>query len=140
MYRPETRQGSEPRYTDYFRLNPRYLPALLPRHDETGVSCFPPSTDLSEVEEKLLQHPAVEEAGVLEDSESLSGVSVKAFISLKDEYFWSDQLEQELKDWVRFNLSDRLVPREIKVLDRLPKTRSGKVLRHALRAWDAGNM
>ncbi|KKM11626.1 hypothetical protein SY88_08065 [Clostridiales bacterium PH28_bin88] len=131
MYRPETKQSSEPRYTDYFLVNPRYLPALLTRHDETGVSCLPPTTDLSEVEEKLLQHPAVEEAGVLED---------KAFISLKDEYFWSDQLEQELKDWVRFNLSDRLVPREITVWDRLPKTRSGKVLRHALRAWNAGNI
>lgn len=126
-----SRQGSEPGYTDYFRVNPRCLSVHFAHQSEAGFRHLPPPGNFVQVEEKLLEHPAVGEAGVVGNSEA-----VKAYISLREGFLWSEKLEQELKNWVKDTLSARLVPQEITVWDRLPKTRSGKVLRHALRSME----
>lgn len=89
-----------------------------------------------EVESKLLEHPAVAEAGVIGKPDPLRGEIVKAFISLKHGYEPSDELKEEIRNYVKLGLAAHAAPREIEFKDKLPKTRSGKIMRRVLKAWE----
>jgi acetyl-CoA synthetase len=89
-----------------------------------------------EVESKLLEHPAVAEAGVIGKPDPLRGEIVKAFISLKHGYEPSDELKEEIRNFVKLGLAAHAAPREIEFKDKLPKTRSGKIMRRVLKAWE----
>lgn len=90
-----------------------------------------------EVESKLIEHPAVEEAGVIGKPDELRGELVKAFITLRQGFTESEELLDEIRLFVRKNLSAHAAPREIEVVEELPKTKiSGKILRRQLKAQE----
>jgi len=66
------------------------------------------------------------------------GHIIKAFVSLRKGYQPSEQLKQEIADFVKTNLAAHAAPREVAFVDKVPKTRSGKIMRRVLRAWDLG--
>lgn len=86
-----------------------------------------------EVESALMGHPAVAESAVVGVPDELRGEVVKAYVVLRDEYTPSEDLEEDLSQFVKSTLSAHIYPREITFLDELPKTPSGKVQRFLLR-------
>ncbi|MCC5801659.1 acetate--CoA ligase [Rossellomorea vietnamensis] len=89
-----------------------------------------------EVESKLVEHPAVAEAGVIGKPDPVRGEVIKAFIALRDGYEVTDELKEEIRQFVKKGLAAHAAPREIEFRDKLPKTRSGKIMRRVLKAWE----
>ncbi|HEY2419853.1 MAG TPA: acetate--CoA ligase, partial [Neobacillus sp.] len=58
------------------------------------------------------------------------------FIALRDGYEQSDELKEEIRQFVKKGLAAHAAPREIDFRDKLPKTRSGKIMRRVLKAWE----
>lgn len=87
-----------------------------------------------EVESAFLRHPAVVEAGVTGRPDPLRGEVISAFITLKQGYEPSPELERELIETVRRVLGPVAVIGEINFVRALPKTRSGKIMRRVLKA------
>jgi long-chain acyl-CoA synthetase len=89
----------------------------------------------SEVEEKLFQHPAILEAGVVGVPDPNIGETIKAFIVLKKEY--RDKItEQEIIEWAKDKLAGYKYPRKIEFLTSLPRTAVGKIFRRKLREME----
>ncbi len=91
-----------------------------------------------EVESALIEHPAVAEAGVIGKPDELRGNIIKAFIVLRPGFAESPQLKEEIQKHVKSRLAGHAYPREIEVMQKLPKTRSGKIMRRLLRAKEMG--
>ncbi|MBI2404896.1 acetate--CoA ligase [Candidatus Gottesmanbacteria bacterium] len=96
-----------------------------------------------EVESALVEHPAVVEAGVIGKPDPMRGEIVKAFVVLEKGYQEKtkrekDQLIGELQEYVKKHLAGHAYPREIEFIDKLPKTRSGKIMRRILKAKEMG--
>lgn len=91
-----------------------------------------------EIESKLLEHPAVAEAGVIGKPDPERGEIIKAFISLNEGYEEADDLLEEIRQFIKTGLSAHTAPREIEVRDAIPKTRSGKIMRRLLKSWELG--
>ncbi|GJF53169.1 acetate--CoA ligase [Staphylococcus argenteus] len=97
-----------------------------------------------EVESKLVEHEAVAEAGIIGKPDPVRGEIIKAFVALRKGYEPTDELKEEIRLFVKEGLSAHAAPREIEFKDKLPKTRSGKIMRRVLKAWeldlDAGDL
>ena len=91
-----------------------------------------------EVESALIEHEAVAEAGVIGKPDAVAGEIVKAFVALNSGYEWSEELRKQLIAWGRVKLGASVAPREIEHLQDLPHTRSGKIMRRLLKAWELG--
>jgi acetyl-CoA synthetase len=91
-----------------------------------------------EVESALIEHPAVAEAGVIGKPDQLRGNIIKAFIVLTPGYKDSEELKTDIQKFVKTKLAGHAYPREIEVVDKLPKTRSGKIMRRLLKAKEMG--
>jgi acetyl-CoA synthetase len=91
-----------------------------------------------EVESALVEHPSVVEAGVIGKPDVLRGSIIKAFVVLKENIKPSDSLKEELSQFVKKNLAGHAYPKEIEFIDKLPKTRSGKIMRRILKAKELG--
>jgi acetyl-CoA synthetase len=91
-----------------------------------------------EVESVLVEHPAVAEAGVIGRPDETIGEVVKAFVTLVPGQADSDRLRAELLGHSRSRLGAAVAPREIEVVDHLPHTRSGKIMRRLLKARELG--
>jgi acetyl-CoA synthetase len=91
-----------------------------------------------EVESAMMEHPAVAEAGVIGKPDEVAGEIVKAFVALNPGFTWGDDLERELMAWGRTRLGAAVAPREIAHEPDLPHTRSGKIMRRLLKAWELG--
>lgn len=91
-----------------------------------------------EVESVLIEHKAVAEAGVIGKPDPVAGELVKAFVSLKDGYAASHELQRELLGFARVRLGAVVAPKEIEFLPTLPRTRSGKIMRRLLKARELG--
>lgn len=89
-----------------------------------------------EVESKLVEHEAVAEAGVIGKPDRVRGEIIKAFVALKEGYEPSDELKEDIRQFVKKDLAAHAAPREIEFKDKLPKTRSGKIMRRVLKAWE----
>ncbi|MGA2794592.1 MAG: AMP-binding protein, partial [Roseiarcus sp.] len=86
-----------------------------------------------DVENVIIEHPAVAEVAVIGKPDPERTEIVKAFVVLRKGYEPSDALAAELQRHVRTRLSLHAYPREIEFLPELPKTPSGKVQRYLLR-------
>ena len=84
-----------------------------------------------EVEDVLYAHPAVREVAVIGVPDDYRGESVKAFVSLK---VGQDIDPADLREFCKDKLAAYKRPRELEVLEELPKNASGKILRRELRA------
>ena len=79
-------------------------------------------------------HAAVAEAAVVGKPDPLRGEIVQAYVVLKAGYTPSDALAEELRAFVRANLSAHAYPRAVEFITQLPKTPSGKIQRYLLRS------
>lgn len=91
-----------------------------------------------EVESALISHSAVVEAGVIGKPDPIRGEIIKAFVVLKSGIKPSETLKKELSEFVKKHLAGHAYPREIEFIDKLPKTRSGKIMRRVLKAKELG--
>lgn len=91
-----------------------------------------------EVESALVSHPSVVEAGVIGKPDELRGEIIKAFVVLAKNVKPLDKLKEELSQYVKKHLAGHAYPREIEFIDKLPKTRSGKIMRRILKAKEMG--
>src|SRR3989344_5457153 len=91
-----------------------------------------------EVESVLVEYPDVVEAGVIGKPDQLRGAIIKAFVVLKAGVKPTEELKAKLKDYVKKHLAGHAYPREIEFIDKLPKTRSGKIMRRVLKAKELG--
>lgn len=89
-----------------------------------------------EVESKLVEHEAVAEAGVIGKPDPVRGEIIKAFVALRPEFKESEELKEEIRKFVKEGLAAHAAPREIEFKEKLPKTRSGKIMRRVLKAWE----
>ena len=87
-----------------------------------------------EIENTLLEHPAVQEAGVVgrEDQDRL--LKPAAYVVLKAGVESSAGLARELQDFVRSRIADYKRPRWVEFVAELPKTATGKIQRYKLRS------
>ncbi|MEO0076111.1 MAG: acetate--CoA ligase [candidate division WOR-3 bacterium] len=92
----------------------------------------------AEVESALVAHPAVAEAAVIGIPHEVKGDVPKAYVTLKVGFKPSEELAKELKDWVGKEIGPIARPEEIEFRDKLPKTRSGKIMRRLLKAEALG--
>ncbi|MGY1635628.1 acetate--CoA ligase [Geodermatophilus sp. SYSU D00742] len=106
---------------------------LLGRVDDVmNVSGHRIST--TEVESSLVAHPAVAEAAVVGASDPTTGQGIVAFVILRGSAEDSgDDLVQQLRQHVAKDIGPIAKPRQIMVVQELPKTRSGKIMRRLLR-------
>lgn len=91
-----------------------------------------------EIESALLEHPAVAESAVVGKPDPMNMEVVKAFVALKPGYEPTKMQELEIMNFIRKKLSPLAMPQEIEFVDKLPKTRSGKIMRRVLRAKEWG--
>jgi acetyl-CoA synthetase len=135
------------KYESYFLPNGWYISGDTAYMDEDGYFWFQGRKDdviltsgervgPFEVESKLVEHPAVAEAGVIGKPDPVRGEIIKAFMSLRKGYEPSEELKEEIRQFVRQGLAAHAAPREIEFRDKLPKTRSGKIMRRVLKAWE----
>lgn len=91
-----------------------------------------------EVESALVDTGKVVEAGVIGKPDPERGEIIKAFCVLKEGVEPSEKLKKELSFYVKKHLAGHAYPREIEFVDKLPKTRSGKIMRRVLKAKELG--
>jgi acyl-CoA synthetase (AMP-forming)/AMP-acid ligase II len=87
----------------------------------------------AEVEAVLLEHPAVRDCGVVGKHDAGAGELPCAFVVLREGHVASSKTAEELCDFVAQRLTGYKQPREIRFVDSIPRTPSGKVLRRDLR-------
>ncbi|SEM75227.1 acetate--CoA ligase [Paenibacillus sp. OV219] len=135
------------KYEEYFRIPGWYISGDSAYRDEEGYFWFQGRIDdvintagervgPFEVESKLVEHPAVAEAGVIGKPDPMRGEIIKAFVSLREGFTPSEELKADIAKFVKEGLSAHAAPREIEFKDKLPKTRSGKIMRRVLKAWE----
>ncbi|MCA0992392.1 acetate--CoA ligase [Pseudalkalibacillus hwajinpoensis] len=135
------------KYESYFLKGDWYVSGDSAYKDEDGYFWFQGRVDdvimtsgervgPFEVESKLVEHRAVAEAGVIGKPDPVRGEIIKAFIALRDGHEPSDELMEEIRNFVKKGLAAHAAPREIEFRDKLPKTRSGKIMRRVLKAWE----
>jgi acetyl-CoA synthetase len=85
------------------------------------------------IEDSLLRHPAVSMAAVIGAPDRERTEIVMAFVVLKAGFTGDDALVREIQQHVKTRLAAHEYPREIRFVDSLPMTATGKVIRKALR-------
>ncbi|TVP87151.1 MAG: acetate--CoA ligase [Alkalicoccus sp.] len=139
--------NNEPKFNEYFAIKGWYVSGDTAYKDEDGYFWFQGRNDdvimtagervgPFEIESKLVEHEAIAEAGVIGKPDEIRGHIIKAFVALKDGYEPSDDLQDNIKKFIKSELAAHAVPREIEFKDKLPKTRSGKIMRRVLKAWE----
>lgn len=86
-----------------------------------------------EVENCLLGHPAVHEAGVVAYRDEAGLEKAMAYIELSEGHTPSDALAEEIVTWSREHIAAFKAPRKVRFLEELPRTETGKIRRAKLR-------
>ncbi|MCM3442756.1 acetate--CoA ligase [Metabacillus halosaccharovorans] len=139
--------NKQEKYESYFMPGDWYVSGDSAYLDEEGYFWFQGRIDdvimtsgervgPFEVESKLVEHPAIAEAGVIGKPDPVRGEIIKAFVALREGFEPTDELKEEIRTFVKKGLAAHAAPREIDFRDKLPKTRSGKIMRRVLKAWE----
>ncbi|WP_020577105.1 acetate--CoA ligase [Actinopolymorpha alba] len=139
--------GDDQRYVDTYwsRFEGRYFAGDGAKKDEDGdiwllgrvddvmnVSGHRLST--TEIESALVSHPKVAEAAVVGAADATTGQAVVAFVILRGSAAnGGPDVAKELRNHVASEIGPIAKPRQILVVEELPKTRSGKIMRRLLR-------
>ena len=111
---------------------------LLGRVDDVmNVSGHRIST--TEVESALVDHPAVAEAAVVGAADEVSGQAIVGYVIVRGGVVVDDVLVEELRQHVARKIGPTARPKRVIVVQDLPKTRSGKIMRRLLRDIADGN-
>jgi 2-aminobenzoate-CoA ligase len=86
-----------------------------------------------EVEDALMQHPAVAECGVIGVPDEERGHIVKAYVVLRAGHAATPEMAAELQDHVKRTIAPYKYPRAVAFVDSLPRTQTGKLQRFKLR-------
>ncbi|RZH68409.1 acyl-CoA synthetase [Natrinema altunense] len=89
-----------------------------------------------EVEDAILTHRAVEQAGVVGVPDDTRGEAIKAFVKPAIDDYDPDGLRAEIRTLVRDRLAEYEYPEHIEFVERLPTTTTGKIRRRTLRERD----
>ncbi|MFZ8843068.1 acetate--CoA ligase [Thermoflexus sp.] len=92
----------------------------------------------AEIESALVAHPAVAEAAAIGLPHEVKGEGIHCYVILKAGYTPSEALAEELRQHVAQLIGPIARPEAIHFVDKLPKTRSGKIMRRVLRARALG--
>ena len=87
----------------------------------------------AEVEGVLLEHPAVRDCGVVGCKDTAAGEIPVAFVVLREGAAASEKTKEDLCGFVADRLTHYKQPRDVRFVDAIPKTASGKILRRELR-------
>ncbi|MEM0441241.1 MAG: acetate--CoA ligase [Candidatus Caldarchaeum sp.] len=91
-----------------------------------------------ELESVLISHKAVAEAAVVGVPDEVKGEVPLAFVVLKSGYTGGKEMAEELTRWVRDTYGPIATPSGVLFIEKLPKTRSGKIMRRVLKAVAVG--
>lgn len=98
----------------------------------------------AEIESALVSHPSVAEAAAIGLPHEVKGNAIHCFVILRSGFEKSDKLIEELRQHVGHEVGPIAKPEQINIVDSLPKTRSGKIMRRVLKAkalgLDPGNL
>ncbi len=92
----------------------------------------------AEIESALVSHPAVAEAAAIGLPHEVKGTAIHAYVLLRQGFAPSKELAEELRQHVGHEMGPIARPEDIQFLDKLPKTRSGKIMRRVLKARAQG--
>jgi fatty-acyl-CoA synthase len=119
------------RMGDIGHLDPDGYLFITGRSDHTiisgGVNIYP-----REIEDLLIEHPAVDDVAVIGVPDAEYGESVKAVVTLRDGYAGSPALERDIIDWARARLAHYKCPKSVTFVGSLPRSVAGKMMKHRL--------
>ncbi|MFN2489730.1 MAG: AMP-binding protein [Actinomycetota bacterium] len=92
----------------------------------------------AEFESAAVEHPAVVECAAVGVPHDIKGTAVWCFCILRPNVEPSDELRREVLGVIADELGKAFTPSEVKFVEELPKTRSAKILRRAIRAKVVG--
>ena len=143
--------GDDERYVNqYWSKNPgKYTTGDSAKRDKDGYYWIIGRVDdvikvsghrlgTAEIESALVSHPAVAEAAAIGLPHELKGQAIHCFVILRTGIAPSPELAEELRQHVATHLGAIARPEEVKIIDKLPKTRSGKIMRRVLKARAQG--
>lgn len=87
-----------------------------------------------EIEVTLAEHPAIQDVGIIGVPDEVRGQIAKAFVVLKP---GTSVKPEELIEWCRGKIATYKLPREVVIVNELPRTPTGKLLRRVLRQKDS---
>ncbi len=93
----------------------------------------------AEIEDAAATHPKVAEAAVATVPDPVKGEEIVLFTILKEGVATNQELKEEIRKYIREAIGPIATPKEIYLVSKLPKTRSGKIMRRILRAVATGS-
>ncbi len=141
--------GNPEKYKSYFERFNGYQSGDGARVDEDGyfwilgriddsINVSGHRLSTSEIESALVAHSKVAEAAVVGMPHDLKGESIYAYVTLKEDVAWSEEIRKELREGIRRDIGPLATPEVIQFVDAMPKTCSGKIIRRMLRKIAAG--
>jgi acetyl-CoA synthetase len=143
--------GDPERYVQQYwsKYKGKYLTGDSARRDEDGYYWIIGRVDdvikvsghrlgTAEVESALIMHPAVAESAAIGLPHEIKGQGIHCFVLLKPGFTGSPELAEELRQHVATTMGAIARPEEVHFVDKLPKTRSGKIMRRVLKARAQG--
>ena len=91
-----------------------------------------------EVESSLLEIEEINDVAVIGAPDAILHEKIVAYLCLKNSVEWSRALELKCRIKISNDISTTAIPQEYKIVSKIPKNRSGKILRRVLRAWYEG--
>ncbi|MGN6349426.1 MAG: acetate--CoA ligase [Candidatus Nitrosocosmicus sp.] len=87
-----------------------------------------------ELESAFISHKTVGEAAVTSKYDEIKGESITAFLVLKSGIDYYEQLDKEINEHIRNTVGPIAIAEKIYFVNKLPKTRSGKIMRRLLKS------
>jgi len=118
---------------DWALVDPDSFWYILGRSDDT-LKIAGKRVGPAEVESAAVAHPAVQEAAAIGVPDDVKGETVAVFVILCTGIEPSDGLREEIRQAVGRQLGKALLPKEVRFVSDLPRTRNAKILRRVVRA------